>query len=167
MPDELSDQKRFESLSSKLLDNAIEPLELRELIELIRTNPELTELLCNDLQLDSYLAQYDNLERSAEAFIVGLEGALAAESDGDDFVARVLQSADEGPVIPTTESRMPVVLAFLAVAACVGRSGSASIVKDGKTVWQKQSLSGPAINEFTRFAFKKLRTELGRSRAIA
>jgi len=37
----------------------------------------------------------------------------------------------------------------------------------GKTVWQKQSLSGPAINEFTRFAFKKLRTELGRRRAIA
>jgi hypothetical protein len=37
----------------------------------------------------------------------------------------------------------------------------------GKTVWQKQSLSQDAINNFTRYAFKKMRSELGRRRASA
>jgi hypothetical protein len=37
----------------------------------------------------------------------------------------------------------------------------------GKTVWQKQSLSQDAINDFTRYAFKKMRSELGRRREPA
>ena len=37
----------------------------------------------------------------------------------------------------------------------------------GKTVWQKQALDQVAINKFTRYAFKKLRSELGRRREIA
>ena len=37
----------------------------------------------------------------------------------------------------------------------------------GKTVWQKQSLSQDEINKFTRYAFKKMRSELGRRRATA
>jgi hypothetical protein len=37
----------------------------------------------------------------------------------------------------------------------------------GKTVWQKQSLSQDEINTFTRYAFKKIRSELGRRRAAA
>jgi hypothetical protein len=37
----------------------------------------------------------------------------------------------------------------------------------GKTVWQKQSLNQDAINGFTRYAFKKMRSELGRRRASA
>ena len=35
----------------------------------------------------------------------------------------------------------------------------------GKTVWKEQSLSQDKINDFTRFAFKKMRSELGRRRA--
>ncbi len=35
----------------------------------------------------------------------------------------------------------------------------------GKTVWQKGSLDQDAINRFTKFAFKKMRDELGRRRA--
>jgi hypothetical protein len=34
----------------------------------------------------------------------------------------------------------------------------------GKTVWKEKSLNQDKINEFTRFAFKKMRTELGRRR---
>ena len=37
----------------------------------------------------------------------------------------------------------------------------------GKTVWKEQSLTQDKINEFTRFAFKKMRSELGRRRASA
>lgn len=37
----------------------------------------------------------------------------------------------------------------------------------GKTVWQKQALDQDAINGFTRYAFKKMRDELGRRREIA
>lgn len=37
----------------------------------------------------------------------------------------------------------------------------------GKTVWKEQSLSPDKINDFTRYAFKKLRSELGRRRASA
>lgn len=37
----------------------------------------------------------------------------------------------------------------------------------GKTVWQKQALDQDAINGFTRYAFKKLRDELGRRRENA
>lgn len=37
----------------------------------------------------------------------------------------------------------------------------------GKTVWQKQSLNQDEINKFTRYAFKKMRSELGRRRATA
>lgn len=37
----------------------------------------------------------------------------------------------------------------------------------GKTVWQKQELNQPAIDRFTRYAFKKLRSELGRRREVA
>ena len=37
----------------------------------------------------------------------------------------------------------------------------------GKTVWKEQRLSGPTINKFTKYAFQKMRTELGRRRAIA
>lgn len=37
----------------------------------------------------------------------------------------------------------------------------------GKTVWQKQALDQDAVNRFTRYAFKKLRSELGRRREIA
>lgn len=37
----------------------------------------------------------------------------------------------------------------------------------GKTVWRDQSLSQDAINDFTRYAFKKLRSELGRRREPA
>ena len=37
----------------------------------------------------------------------------------------------------------------------------------GKTVWQKQSLNQGEINKFTRYAFKKMRSELGRRRATA
>ena len=37
----------------------------------------------------------------------------------------------------------------------------------GKTVWQKQSLNQHAINQFTRYSFKKMRSELGRRRASA
>lgn len=37
----------------------------------------------------------------------------------------------------------------------------------GKTVWQKQTLSQDEINRFTRFAFKKMRSELGRRRTSA
>jgi hypothetical protein len=37
----------------------------------------------------------------------------------------------------------------------------------GKTVWKEQTLSQDKINEFTRYAFKKLRSELGRRRASA
>lgn len=35
----------------------------------------------------------------------------------------------------------------------------------GKTVWKEQSLDQDAINNFTRFAFTKMRRELGRRRA--
>jgi len=34
----------------------------------------------------------------------------------------------------------------------------------GKTVWQRQSLNQDAINRFTDYAFKKMRSELGRRR---
>lgn len=34
----------------------------------------------------------------------------------------------------------------------------------GKTVWKTQSLNQEAINRFTRYAFKKMRSELGRRR---
>ncbi len=34
----------------------------------------------------------------------------------------------------------------------------------GKTVWQKNSLNQEAINRFTQYAFKKMRSELGRRR---
>ncbi len=37
----------------------------------------------------------------------------------------------------------------------------------GKTVWKEQNLSPEAINKFTQYAFKKLRSELGRRRATA
>ncbi|MGX9352230.1 hypothetical protein ACS3QZ_13590 [Shimia sp. W99] len=37
----------------------------------------------------------------------------------------------------------------------------------GKTVWQKQSLDQEAIDHFTQYAFKKMRTELGRRRDTA
>ncbi len=37
----------------------------------------------------------------------------------------------------------------------------------GKTVWQKQALDQEAINRFTRYAFKKMRSELGRRRDTA
>ena len=37
----------------------------------------------------------------------------------------------------------------------------------GKTIWQKQDLSQEAINRFTSYAFKKLRSELGRKRQDA
>ena len=34
----------------------------------------------------------------------------------------------------------------------------------GKTVWQRQALDQDAINRFTDYAFKKMRSELGRRR---
>ena len=37
----------------------------------------------------------------------------------------------------------------------------------GKTVWKEQNLSQEAINSFTRYAFKKMRSELGRRRESA
>lgn len=37
----------------------------------------------------------------------------------------------------------------------------------GKTVWKEQKLDQSAINRFTRYAFKKMRDELGRRRASA
>ncbi len=37
----------------------------------------------------------------------------------------------------------------------------------GKTVWKEQTLSQDKINDFTRYAFKKLRSELGRRRTAA
>ena len=37
----------------------------------------------------------------------------------------------------------------------------------GKTVWQKQALDQAAIDRFTHYAFKKMRSELGRRRATA
>ena len=37
----------------------------------------------------------------------------------------------------------------------------------GKTVWKEQSLSQDKINDFTRYAFKKMRSELGRRRAAS
>lgn len=37
----------------------------------------------------------------------------------------------------------------------------------GKTVWKEQNLSQDKINAFTRYAFKKMRSELGRRRASA
>ena len=37
----------------------------------------------------------------------------------------------------------------------------------GKTVWKEQTLSQDKINNFTRYAFKKMRSELGRRRAPA
>lgn len=37
----------------------------------------------------------------------------------------------------------------------------------GKTVWQKQALDQDAVDRFSRYAFKKLRSELGRRHAIS
>lgn len=37
----------------------------------------------------------------------------------------------------------------------------------GKTIWKEQSLTPEAINKFTRYVFKKMRSELGRRRATA
>jgi hypothetical protein len=37
----------------------------------------------------------------------------------------------------------------------------------GKTVWKEQSLTQAKINNFTQYAFKKMRSELGRRRASA
>ena len=37
----------------------------------------------------------------------------------------------------------------------------------GKTVWKEQSLSQSKINDFTRYSFKKMRSELGRRHASA
>ena len=37
----------------------------------------------------------------------------------------------------------------------------------GKTVWKEQNLTPTAINKFTSYAFKKMRSELGRRRASA
>lgn len=37
----------------------------------------------------------------------------------------------------------------------------------GKTVWQKQALDQDSIDRFTQYAFKKMRSELGRRRKIA
>ena len=36
----------------------------------------------------------------------------------------------------------------------------------GKTVWQKQALDRDAIDKFTAYAFKKMRSEFGRRRAV-
>ncbi len=37
----------------------------------------------------------------------------------------------------------------------------------GKTVWKEQTLGQAKINDFTRYGFKKMRSELGRRRASA
>jgi hypothetical protein len=37
----------------------------------------------------------------------------------------------------------------------------------GKTIWKEQNLNQGKINDFTRYAFKKMRSELGRRRASA
>ena len=115
MPDQ---EKRFHELLGLLLDDEISESQTRDLVSLVKSNPDFSRELRQHLAMDSRLAQHENESRGADKFVASIEAAVSAEEDADEFVNKVVQLADYQESDHGTQ-KTPWLVAALSLAACV------------------------------------------------
>ena len=93
----MKNNERFDELLGLLLDETITREGLEELAGLVATDPECLKELRRQLITADQLGQYEDEQRSAEAFIKGLETRLGATEGSKEFVEQVMKTvaADE------------------------------------------------------------------------
>ena len=116
MPDS-EQKKRFRELLGQLIDEELGQDELRELTDLVKTNPDFSDELRDQLSVHNQIAQYENQGHSAEIFTASVCNALEADQDGAEFVSNVLK------MTPDEEDNRRVVTPWLvalgSLAACI------------------------------------------------
>jgi len=85
-------EERFEELIGLLLDEEIVSKELDELASIVAEDPALLEELRRQLIMADQLEQYEDEQRSAEAFIKGLETRIGATAESKQFVEQVMKT---------------------------------------------------------------------------
>ncbi len=85
-------EERFEELIGLLLDEEIVSKELDELASIVAEDPALLEELRRQLIMADQLEQYEDEQRSAEAFIKGLETCIGATAESKQFVEQVMKT---------------------------------------------------------------------------
>ena len=87
-------KERFEELLGLLLDEEISNEQLGELAKLIAEDADCLKELRRQLVTADQLSQYENEQRSAEAFIEGLKTRLGASEDSEKFVEQVMETVE-------------------------------------------------------------------------
>ena len=87
-------KERFEELLGLLLDEEISNEQLGELAKLIAEDADCLKELRRQLVTADQLSQYENEQRSAEAFIEGLKTRLGASEDSEKFVEQVMEAVE-------------------------------------------------------------------------
>ena len=105
----MKNNERFDELLGLLLDETITGEGLEELAGLVAADPARLEELRRQLITADQLGQYEDEQRSAEAFIKGLETRLGATEGSREFVEQVMKTvaADEPEKIIAVESIEP------------------------------------------------------------
>jgi hypothetical protein len=75
-----------------LLDEEIAGKELDELANMVAEDPVLLEELRRQLIMADHLEQYEDEQRSAEAFVKGLETRIGATAGSEQFVEQVMKT---------------------------------------------------------------------------
>ena len=94
--------KRFETLLSEFVDGGLDGDLRREFLDLLKSDPLLTNALVEQLTMDARLTQFESESHDADTFSGTLAATLAAEADADDFIEKVIQRAES-----ETHSRGP------------------------------------------------------------
>ncbi len=121
MPESTQDD-HFRDLLGRLLDEDLSAEELVEFTSLVKSNPDYSRELRTQLLMDSRLAQYENENHDAASFTAAVDAALNAETDGDDFVSKVVQMTDARTNPPSTgrhSTGVPWTVAVTSLAACL------------------------------------------------
>ena len=82
---------RFEELIGLLLDEEISSEQLEELKQFIAKDADCLNELRRQLVIADHLSQYENEQRSAEAFVKGLKIRLEATESSEKFVEQVME----------------------------------------------------------------------------
>ena len=101
MPDNAT-TKRFETLLSEFLDGGLDDERRREFAELLKAESAFSDALVEQLTMDARLTQFETESHDADRFTGTLAATLAAQTDGDEFIDRVVQRAAAASLPPST-----------------------------------------------------------------
>ena len=144
---------RFETLLSEFLDGDLDDDRRREFIGLLKSEPGFTDELVDQLTMDARLTQFESESHNAERFADTLAATIAAETDGHDFIDRVIQRAESDVLSEKSHTSSAtrwrrrlgttaVALAMLAIGWAIGNSTDEVTPEGGEIIQQSDDRQG-------------------------